>query len=462
MNDIHSINLDSTSIVDENGKVYEIHKKIGKGGQGDVFLVEGGRYAIKVLRLNSELKKEKFKNQLTFVKRLDLKDLPIARPISLLKAPNTGYVMAFASGMESIASLVSPPKENSVTEWYLQTGGLKRRLLILKKIAKALKLLHSKSLAFVDLSHNNIFISANPSYHEIFFIDTDNIRETSKNIDQILYTPGYAAPEILNQKSGVNTLTDAYSFAVLAFQLLTLIHPLTGGDYVSDGEPELEEKALLGKVPWVEDSSEQNKSTKGIPREIVLSSNLKDLFERTFGQATIHNPQKRPSVSEWYEKISSAFDFVIQCPDCNSSYFFNQKECPFCDFGRPQLVNVQIFRWEPEELVNTIRIKKGYVSTNEKFAIQENVKFPITARQAYCSLEEKESICEIEFKDGKIMIIPTPHNPIYISEFNNSNSFQEVTKKIAIPISEEKEKEYVLRFDSPDKSHRVLRFRRIQ
>jgi len=60
------------------------------------------------------------------------------------------------------------------------------------------------------------------------------------------------------------------------------------------------------------------------------------------------------------------------------------------------------------------------------------------------------------------MIIPTPHNPIYISEFNNSNSFQEVTKKIAIPISEEKEKEYVLRFDSPDKSHRVLRFRRIQ
>jgi hypothetical protein len=162
------------------------------------------------------------------------------------------------------------------------------------------------------------------------------------------------------------------------------------------------------------------------------------------------------------KKFPSAFDFVIQCPDCNSSYFFNQKECPFCDFGRPQLVNVQIFRWEPEELVNTIRIKKGYVSTNEKFAIQENVKFPITARQAYCSLEEKETICEIEFKDGKIMIIPTPHNPIYISEFNNSNSFQEVTKKIAIPISEEKEKEYVLRFDSPDKSHRVLRFRRIQ
>jgi serine/threonine protein kinase len=462
MTDLHSINLDSTSIIDENGKVYEILKKIGKGGQGDVFLVQGGKYAIKVLRLNSETKKEKFKNQLTFVKRLDLKNLPIARPISLLKAPNTGYVMEFASGMESIASLVSPPKENSVTEWYLQTGGLKRRLLILKQIAKALKLLHSKSLAFVDLSHNNIFISANQAYHEIFFIDTDNIREVSKNTDQILYTPGYAAPEILNQKSGVNTLTDAYSFAVLAFQLLTLIHPLTGGDYVSDGEPELEEKALLGKVPWVEDLDDLNRSSKGIPREIVLSSNLKDLFERTFGQATIHNPQKRPSVSEWYEKISSAFDFVIQCPDCNSTYFFNQKECPFCDYERSHLVNVQIFRWEPEELVNTIRIKKGYVNTNEKFIIQENVNFSITARQAYCNLEENETICDIEFKDGKIIIIPKSKNPIYISKFNDINSFQEIAKKVTVPISEEKEKEYVLRFDSIDKSHRVLRFRRIK
>jgi hypothetical protein len=31
MSEINSINLDSTSIVDENGKIYEIHKKIGKG-----------------------------------------------------------------------------------------------------------------------------------------------------------------------------------------------------------------------------------------------------------------------------------------------------------------------------------------------------------------------------------------------------------------------------------------------
>ena len=45
-------------------------------------------------------------------------------------------------------------------------------------------------------------------------------------------------------KSGVNTLTDAHAFAVIAFQTLCLIHPLMG-DLVLDGEPELEEKAAL-------------------------------------------------------------------------------------------------------------------------------------------------------------------------------------------------------------------------
>ncbi len=167
MTQINSITLDSTSIVDENGKVYELSKKIGKGGQGDVFLVKGGKYSVKILRINSDTKKERFKNQLTFVKRQPLNDLPIAKPISLLKSPYVGYVMEFASDMEAISNLISIPKDKKVAEWYIETGGLKRRLVLLKKIANALKILHAKSLAFVDLSHNNIF--KNGSLKDRFF-----------------------------------------------------------------------------------------------------------------------------------------------------------------------------------------------------------------------------------------------------------------------------------------------------
>ena len=41
-----------------------------------------------------------------------------------------------------------------------------------------------------------------------------------------LHTPGYGAPEVVRWESGVNSLTDAWSLAVIAFQLLTHRHPL--------------------------------------------------------------------------------------------------------------------------------------------------------------------------------------------------------------------------------------------
>lgn len=99
---------------------------------------------------------------------------------------------------------------------------------------------------------------------------------------------------------------------------------------MNDGESELEEKALLGKIPWVEDKDEINWSSNGISREIVLSANLKELFQKTFSQETIHNLRCRPSIAEWYEKIIYALDFIIECLKCNGTYFFEskQKECP--------------------------------------------------------------------------------------------------------------------------------------
>ena len=59
------------------------------------------------------------------------------------------------------------------------------------------------------------------------------------------------------------TMSDCYSFAVIAYELLLLNHPLSG-DYVSDGETELEEQALLGKLPWVDNEDDTtNERTTG-------------------------------------------------------------------------------------------------------------------------------------------------------------------------------------------------------
>lgn len=74
-------------------------------------------------------------------------------------------------------------------------------------------------------------------------IDADNVASQSRDGQQGVFTPDYGAPEILKGESGINTLTDSWSFAVMAYRILTLVHPLKGG-VVLEGEPEREEAAL--------------------------------------------------------------------------------------------------------------------------------------------------------------------------------------------------------------------------
>ena len=95
----------------------------------------------------------------------------------------------------------------------------------------------------------------------------------------------------------ISSLSDSWSFAVVAFRLLTAIHPLVG-DLVSDGDPELEEKALEGELPWIDHQLMQGiEHLMVYRRDLVLIKPLKDLFERCFN-AGLDRPEMRPSLSE--------------------------------------------------------------------------------------------------------------------------------------------------------------------
>lgn len=332
-------------VQDEGGRIHYITKEIASGGQGSVWKTQNSKIVVKLLSSSSQDKRERLRAQLKYVTRLPLEKLPIAKPISTLKAPHLGYVMELASGMEPILKLlVRPESPEEITKWYIATGGLRRRLVLLYKIVEVLNILHSKGLVYSDISPNNIFISSNPDYHEIFFIDADNIHANSLQIDK-LYTQGYGAPELFSDKSSfVNTLTDIWSFAVLAFQILTLEHPFIG-DYVNNGAPDLEEQAFRGDLPWIDHSTEKiNSSMNGFPREFVLSEGIKTLFRKVF-EEELYNPGKRPRMAEWQETIGNSLHSLIECPTCKSTYFAKHSSCPWCNSPRPEFVYVEIGRW---------------------------------------------------------------------------------------------------------------------
>jgi DNA-binding helix-hairpin-helix protein with protein kinase domain len=388
-------------IVSLSGKQYTVGAQLGRGGQGTVFSIEDGdRLAVKEL-FATQGTREQLQERLATVRRLPVKDMTLARPLELLRAPHVGYLMEVLTGMVPLGSLISPQgKVSSRTSWYLRTGGLRRRLRLLAKTADILAELHGKGLIYLDPSPGNIFISEDKNEEQVYLIDTDNLRVVSTP-GKTLVTPYYGAPELLAQTLGPTSLSDAYAFATLAFQTLAIVHPLIG-DMVQYGDAELEEDALNGKLPWIEHpTDDSNRATDGVPRQIILSKELRRNFEQMFG-AGLLDPQQRPSMAQWAECLHRAADRTLLCPQCQGSYYDPEKACPWCEATRPRYLLVGAQLWDPERV--------SYSPTGEEKVepgVLQNVEGKPIVLDAIALSEGEERILTERITHGTTRSTPT-------------------------------------------------------
>lgn len=351
--------------------------QLGKGAQGAVYKLDKyDNVVVKTVGVNQSslqednwlLKNEKKYNNLykkvLLIKSFD--DIPhVASPLALLEKPCCGYLMRFMTDMIPIQSmmlakdiiykiedpnvllklLAEESKElllkkgaledmhevrqelfaslntrsnRSVYENILrkQYGGLKRRLLILKNLARILCDLEKQSLVYCDISPKNVFISQNPEYAEVWLIDVDNLNYEA-SIKRSLYTPYYGAPEVVMGKK--NTLrSDCYSFALLAYEFLTFSKAFFGklyydessngaswdSDDFTDDALSGDEKAERGLLPYVNDPLDDNNRTyAGVDIKNLQIPLLEDLFVQTFSEEGRKDPFARPTIHDWYKAI---------------------------------------------------------------------------------------------------------------------------------------------------------------
>ncbi|MCX5689535.1 MAG: hypothetical protein NTV94_07080, partial [Planctomycetota bacterium] len=250
--------------------------------------------------------------------------------------------------MGSLKQLMVPPAGTSLLRrWYLDTGGLRRRLKVCGRAATALAMLHAKGLCYGDVSPANIFVSSVTTSDTVYLIDADNVRYESSPNNQPVYTPGFGAPEVVARRGFVSTLTDAHGLAVVTFATLALVHPLLG-DLVEDGDPDLEEQALAGLLPWIDHPTDPaNRSRRGIQeRDVVLSGNLRTLAGQAFGDG-LSDPRKRPSASEWAESLDRASRNCLTCSSCKATFYRNAESCPWCSAPRSPFLYGRLRIWDP-------------------------------------------------------------------------------------------------------------------
>ena len=454
------------TVVSTHGSRYSLGYEIGRGGEGNVFVVEGGRLAVKLFRDRSPRSRDRLRDRLAMVGRLPLEGLAVARPIEQLRPPHVGYIMELLTGMVPIRSMLCPPKvTGSITEWYFQGGGLRRRLRILARVAEVLSELHGRGLVYADLSPNNVLVSELSDAHEVRLIDTDQVHPATSE-GQRIYTPRYGPPEVVRGTGMPSSLGDAWTFAVLAFETLALVHPLLGDD-VQIGEPEEEERALEGRLPWIEaEDDDRNRSSDGIPRDIVLSPKLREAFNRAFGPGRC-DLDARPGLAGWADRLHAAAGRAVTCSECSGSYFCNRDRCSWCDAPRPSFVMARVQLWDPDRRLaadgvglgvapEILRKPRGKLRVVDMLAISTNEPVDLTARITHGTSSRKATL-RVRFAAGRITLEVLDDGEWFLSSLNGQSKRRIRRSPVSLAIRDS-QAEWLVHAGSDSRLHRVIRF----
>lgn len=376
-----------SKFIDQFDNQHYLADELARGGQGAVYRTQDADLAIKMAFGYEEDPKalEKLQNKFMHIRQLPIpKGTPISLPLAILRgAP--GYVMRLLnemvpllklqmSGADKVALRKAPmpswlkacaddPKTNDfayVLLHYSMTGSTSRRFYVLYKTASILAQLHQAGLVYGDISLNNVFVGKQDTGNRspVWLIDADNLRFEMEHGGSTVYTPKLGAPEIVQVDANGHSLdasrprTDCWAFAVMAFQLLSTLHPFIGrrvlednddsgwdsDDGAADESMQIDEHAYAGKLPYIDDPDDDSNSGAtilSVPRQIIFNEEVRMLFNEMFGPGRT-DPWRRPVMMFFAKAFARAHDTMICCPECGMSYYVEQLDkCPYCDAKVP-------------------------------------------------------------------------------------------------------------------------------
>lgn len=410
-------------VLDTKGSAYELREEMSRGGQGIVYRTQFPQVLIKGFSKKDEQARQRWRSHVAWLIRQDLNDLKLARPLALLAEPRFGYVMELMDGLVSLQSLldsfVSAGEENHID--YQRQGGLRRRVRILSQLARTLNQLHARGMLYGDLSPSNVFVSDDPAHAETWLIDCDNI-SLEAHSGLTLHTADYGAPEVVRDDALLSSLTDSWSFAVIAYQLLTHNHPFKG-ELVSDGEPEEEEAALRGAHPWINDSQDDaNQCFANLPIQLIEHSRLPELFRRCFEQGR-HSASERPSMAEWLEALTEIDERLFDCTNCGGNTLLpvelgsiHDASCFFCDEpADSRLVLFEEFVAMPEDDQRQSDESGNWVATGRKVWLQPGGSQELKRLMPTFSYDRRPADqIRIEYTEQGLGIHPLPEGKLHL------------------------------------------------
>lgn len=323
-----------TPFYDSGGTVIRLGKKIGSGGEGDVYelLMSPKTTVAKIYKKPLDEKKQEKLRLMARGCNEDLKGIS-AWPTDVLSTrpggPVVGFLMPKIADAEPIHKVYGPTHRKETfphADW---------RFLVraAKNLAAAFYVIHQYGYVIGDVNEGNILVNERAC---VRLIDCDSFQVRSR--DQLycceVGVAQFTPPEI--QKSGHFRLErtgnhDNFGLAILIFQLLFLgRHPYAG---VYSGKEDMPIGKAIAEFRFAYSKHAHTKAIAPPPNSVglaIVPGELADLFERAFAERGT-SPVGRPRAGDWWDILDPLENKLRRCSaDSVHHYYAGLSSCPWC------------------------------------------------------------------------------------------------------------------------------------
>jgi serine/threonine protein kinase len=317
----------STGCILSPGDNLTLIKLLGKGTQGSAYHVKSSDNAEYALKLYHTSTLEKDKSIHCRLKKLVALGSPSPAfcwaldylEVIFQNSKFYGYIMRLRQ-----SSYISPA---AFLNGECQLD-FKPLLTACLNLADSFSQLHLRGLCYKDVSINNFFF--NPDNGDCSIIDIDNICYDSAYdySANVLGTPRFMAPEIVDGQSKPSIYTDYHSLAVLLFYLLLRGNPLEGAREakikIFDAAAQ---KFLYGSgATYIFDLNDSSNRpdpdihSASIFMANILPETLMATFDLAFSQG-LHDPGSRVPDSKWCIELRRVIESLTHCTACGQENF---------------------------------------------------------------------------------------------------------------------------------------------
>ncbi len=303
----------------EAGRVVQLGKELGRGGEGTVYEVAGDpRQVAKIYLAPKRAEREA---KIRAMVRAPTRVSRVAWPTEMLLEAGAfaGFLMPAATG-KTIYHAITARREAAFPghDWRLL-------VTIADNLARVFGNLHHNGVLVGDVNFGNVFVDADGTV-TVIDVDSFHVRLEGVLYPTLVALPSYTPPEVLEQTltdEARSTSQDVWAMAVLVFQLLFLgVHPCAG-----IGTPDEETDSIKARCfPFSPRSI--GSPPPNSPKIEGAGSALATLFERTF---MARQPSERPTAAEFVTALTTLRGSLTTCAkNPRHAHLRSLATCPWC------------------------------------------------------------------------------------------------------------------------------------